>query len=192
MAKRSGLQFYKRRKKISSGLIKEIGIWIIGIAMSIFLAGFLTYTFGRRASIIGNSMEPLLLGGQTIFVNQLQYNLAKPNRGDVVVFLPNGNQNSHYYVKRVIGLPGETIQIINGKVMIDGVVLEESYDLIADAGLAENPVVIPSGEYFVLGDNRNSSEDSRSSNIGTIKLNTILGKAWLRLPYEDSIIGWVK
>ncbi len=192
MARRSGLQFYKRRKKINSNLINEIGVWIIGIAMSVFLACFLTYAIGRRTNIIGNSMEPLLLSGQTIFVNQIQYNITKPHRGDVIVFLPNGNQNSHYYVKRVVGLPGETIRITNGKVFIDGVVIEESYDLISDAGIAENAIEIPSGEYFVLGDNRNSSEDSRSSNIGTIKANTILGKAWLRMPYKESIIGLVK
>ena len=108
--------------------------------------------------------------------------------------MPNGNQNTHYYVKRIIALPGETIQIINGKVYIDGELLEEDerYDKIIDPGIAGNEITLAGNEYFVLGDNRNSSEDSRSGNIGPIEKNTIIGKAWFHLKDKEGEIGFVE
>ena len=111
-----------------------------------------------------------------------------------MAFLPNGNKNSHYYLKRVVGLPGETIQIIGGYVYIGGELLEEdeSFDKIADPGMAENEVVLGSDEYFVLGDNRNNSEDSRSGNIGAVKKETIAGKVWFHLSCEEEGMGLVK
>lgn len=117
-----------------------------------------------------------------------------PKRGDVIVFLPNGNQNSHYYVKRVVGLPGETIQIKDGSVYIDGVLLEEddSFDKMAEAGIAENELLLASDEFFVLGDNRNSSEDSRSGNVGAVKRDNIIGKAWFHMAVEEETMGLIK
>lgn len=139
-------------------------------------------------------MEPALNNGQEILINRFLYKLSSPKRGDVVVFLPNGNQNTHYYVKRIIALPGETIQIINGKVYIDGELLEEDerYDKIIDPGIAGNEITLAGNEYFVLGDNRNSSEDSRSGNIGPIEKNTIIGKAWFHLKDKEGEIGFVE
>ena len=92
-----------------------------------------------------------------------------------------------------MALPGETVQIKNGKVYIDGELLEEddSYDKIADAGIAENEIVLDDNEYFVLGDNRNSSEDSRSGNIGAVSKDTIIGKAWFHLKDDAGEIGLI-
>ena len=117
-----------------------------------------------------------------------------PKRGDVIVFLPNGNQNSHFYVKRVVGLPGETVQIRDGSVYIDGALLaeEDRFDKIADPGIAQNELLLASDEFFVLGDNRNSSEDSRSGNIGAVKKDTIIGKAWFHLAVEDQPMGLIE
>ena len=139
-------------------------------------------------------MEPALYNGQEILLNRFIYKISSPKRGDVIVFLPNGNQKTHYYVKRVMALPGETVQIKNGKVYIDGELLEEddSYDKIADAGIAENEIVLDDNEYFVLGDNRNSSEDSRSGNIGAVDGSNIIGKAWFRLKKDESEMGPVE
>ena len=93
----------------------------------------------------------------------------------------------------MVGLPGERIQIIGGYVYIDGELLDEgdTYDKISDPGIAENEVILGSDEYFVLGDNRNSSEDSRSGNIGPVKKETIAGKAWFHLSSEKEPMGFV-
>ncbi len=194
MARRKGLHFYQKEKKINSALLTDIFEMMIGTFVVIFLAVAITYFVGMRTSVIGDSMEPALYNGQEILINRFLYRLSSPKRGDVVVFLPNGNQNTHYYVKRIIGLPGETVQIINGKVYIDGELLEEdeSFDKIADPGIAGNEIALGNDEYFVLGDNRNSSEDSRSGNIGAISRSTMIGKAWFRLKCEDSEMGYIR
>lgn len=195
MARRKkGLHFYQKEKKINSEMLKYIFELIIGTFIAIFLAFAITYFIGMRTSVIGDSMEPKLYNGQEILINRFIYKLSSPDRGDVIVFLPNGNQKTHYYVKRVIALPGETVQIRDGKVYIDGELLEEdeSYDKIADAGIAENEIVLNDNEYFVLGDNRNSSEDSRSGNIGAVGGNNIIGKAWFRLKTDMGEMGLVE
>jgi len=194
LARRKGLTFYQKEKKINSTLLKDIFEMMIGTLVVIFLAVALTYFVGMRTSVIGDSMEPALYNGQEILINRFLYKLSSPKRGDVIVFLPNGNQNTHYYVKRVIALPGETIQIINGKVYIDGELLEEdeSYDKIVDPGIAGNEITLGVNEYFVLGDNRNSSEDSRSGNIGPIEKSTIIGKAWFHLKDMNGEIGFIE
>lgn len=117
-----------------------------------------------------------------------------PKRGDVIVFMPNGNQNSHLYVKRVVGLPGETVQIRDGNVYIDGLLLAEDdrFDKIVDPGIAQNELLLDSDEFFVLGDNRNSSEDSRSGNIGAVKKDTIIGKAWFHLAIGEETMGLIE
>ena len=161
---------------------------------AVLLAVVLVFSVGMKVAVIGVSMEPGLYNGQEILVNKLVYRLSSPKRGDVVVFLPNGNENSSYYVKRVVGLPGETIQIIDGYVYIDGrfYAEDESYDMIADAGIAETPLKLGEKEYFVLGDNRNNSEDSRSGNIGTVHADAIEGKAWFHLKCEHSEMGMIE
>ena len=192
--RRKGLHFYQKEKKINSELLKDIFELMIGTFVAIFLAFAITYFVGMRTSVIGDSMEPALYNGQEILINRFIYKFSAPGRGDVVVFLPNGNQKTHYYVKRVIALPGETVQIINGKVYIDGELLEEdeSFDKIVDAGIAENEILLNDNEYFVLGDNRNSSEDSRSGNIGAVRGDNIIGKAWFRLKTEMSDMGLIE
>lgn len=194
MARRKGLQFYQKEKKINSALLTDIFEMMIGTLIVIFVAVALTYFVGMRTSVIGDSMEPALYNGQEILINRIIYRIASPKRGDVVVFLPNGNQNTHYYVKRIIGLPGESVRIMNGKVYIDGELLEEdeSYDKIIDPGIAGNEITLANDEYFVLGDKRNSSEDSRSGNIGAISRNTMIGKAWFRLRCDESEMGLVE
>lgn len=194
MASRKGLQFYQKEKKLNPKLLTEIFELLILTLVVIFLAFALTYFVGMRTSIIGDSMEPALYNGQEILINRFIYKLSAPKRGDVVVFLPNGNQKTHYYVKRVIGLPGETIQILDGRVYIDGIPLDENeeYAKIMDAGIAENEIILDVDEYFVLGDNRNSSEDSRSGNIGPVKRNNIIGQAWFQLKSEEGKMGLVE
>lgn len=194
MARRKGLTFYQKKKRLNPKVIKDIFELIVGGFIAIFLAFVIVFSVGMRTSVIGDSMEPVLYNGQEILMNKVLYRLSMPKRGDVIVFLPNGNQNSHYYVKRVVGLPGETIQIKDGSVYIDGVLLEEddSFDKMAEAGIAENELLLASDEFFVLGDNRNSSEDSRSGNIGAVKRDNIIGKAWFHMAVEEETLGLIK
>lgn len=160
---------------------------------AIFLAVVLVYNVGMRTNIIGVSMEPSLYNGQAILVNRFVYKLSAPKKDDVVVFLPGGNQNAHYYVKRVVATPGQKVQIINGMLYVDGILEEnEVYDKMEEAGIAENEILLGSDEYFVLGDNRNSSEDSRSGNIGPIHRNTIYGKAWFHMGGGKDGMGLIK
>ena len=106
MVKNKGLSFYKRKKKISTGAVREVFAWLFGILVSIFIAGVLVYFLGMTTNVVGVSMEPTLYNGQKIFINRFVYVISSPDRGDVVVFLPNGNENAHYYVKRVVAVPG--------------------------------------------------------------------------------------
>lgn len=194
MAKRKGLTFYQKKKRLNPKTIKDIMELLVGGVVAVFLAFVMVFSVGMRTSVIGNSMEPALYNGQEILMNRIIYRLSTPKRGDVIVFLPNGNQNSHFYVKRVVGLPGETVQIREGRVYIDGVLLneDESFDKMSDPGIAQNEVILASDEFFVLGDNRNSSEDSRSGNIGAVKKDNIIGKAWFHMAADDVSIGLIE
>ena len=194
MARRKGLTFYQKKKRLNPKIIKDILEMLVGSAVAVFLAFVIVFSAGMRTSVVGDSMEPVLRNGQEILMNRIIYRLSMPKRGDVIVFLPNGNQNSHFYVKRVVGLPGETVQIRDGSVYIDGVLLaeEDRFDKIADPGIAQNELLLASDEFFVLGDNRNSSEDSRSGNIGAVKKDTIIGKAWFHMAVDDQPMGLIE
>lgn len=194
VARRKGLTFYQKKKRLNPRLLKDVMEMLVGGAVAVFLAFVLVFSVGMRTSVIGDSMEPSLHNGQEILMNRILYRISKPRRGDVVVFLPNGNQNTHFYVKRVVGLPGETVQIRDGSVYIDGVLLEESelFDKIADPGIAQNELLLEGDEFFVLGDNRNSSEDSRSGNIGAVKRDDIVGKAWFHMAVQNDSMGMIE
>lgn len=194
MGRNKGLTFYKKEKKINKKLLKEISQWVFWGAAMILIAFVIVFCFGIRTSVIGGSMEPTLSNGQEILIDRFSYFFVSPGRGDVVVFLPNGNENSHYYVKRVIGLPGDTISIQDGSVIINGSLYEEDgmYDKMEDGGIAETEIVLGEDEYFVLGDNRNNSEDSRSSNIGIVMRNYMIGRAWFHMSSGDTHLGFIK
>ncbi len=191
--RRRGLSFYERKEKMKPSTWKEIFSYIFLMFMVSFLALVIVLMFGMRTSVIGVSMEPTLYNSQEIFINKVSYLLFSPGRGDVIVFQPNGNENAHYYVKRVIGLPGETVQIRGGQVYIDGEKLDDyNFDKIENEGLAETPYLLGEDEYFVLGDNRNNSEDSRSGNIGAVHRDYIVGRAWFCLAKENVGMGFIK
>ena len=144
MARRKGLTFYQKKKRLNPRIIKDILEVFVGGVVAVFLAFVIIFSVGMRTSVIGDSMEPVLYNGQEILMNRIIYRLSTPKRGDVIVFLPNGNQNSHFYVKRVVGLPGETIQIREGRVYIDGLLLyeDDSFDEMIDPGIARNELLL--------------------------------------------------
>lgn len=192
MARQKGLSFYRRRKKISSVLVREIFNWIFSILAAAFIAAVLVLFFGMRTNVVGASMEPALYNGQRIYVDRFRYILSSPKRGDVVVFLPNGNENTHYYVKRVVALPGDKVFISDGMLFVNGVQSSYVTKTISDAGIAANEIVLGSGEYFCIGDNPNGGEDSRSANIGPVKETDIIGKVWFHGPSDAAGIGLVE
>ena len=180
---REGLNFGRQKRKINVTAVREVFSWMIEILLAIVLAFTFVYFIGLRTSVVGQSMSPTLVSGDEILVNRFVYKVTDPKRGDIIVFLPNGNEKSHYYVKRVIGVPGDTVLIQNGAVYINGEVYKEEIEAAAieEAGLASEEITLDSDEYFVLGDNRNNGEDSRYANIGNIKKDYIIGKAWFRV-----------
>ena len=160
-------------------LFKEIMTWVLECAIVIAIAYALVSSLVSDDSC-GKCHAGYLTERGTDFVNRFVYMVRAPKQGDVVDFLPNGNEKSHYYVRRVIACPGDTVQIKNGKVYINGELYKEDIvsASIEDPGVAADEVKLGDDEYFVLGDNRNSSEDSRMANIGNVKKDYIIGKAW--------------
>ena len=152
----------------------------VGIVLAIT---FLIITFvGQRTHVSGESMENTLDDGDQLIVDKLTYRFHDPERFDIIVF-PFRYKDNTYYIKRIIGLPGETVQIADGEIYINGEVLEESYgrEVMQDAGLAAEPITLGDDEYFVLGDNRNYSSDSRDPSVALIHRKEIIGRAWLRI-----------
>lgn len=178
--KRRDLRFGKDKRRINYDLLRKIGLWVFQIAIVCAFAFVFVWYFGQRINNNGDSMNPVLKSGDVILVNRIVYDASAPKRGDIVVFKPNGNENTYFYIKRIIGLPGETIEIKEGHVYINGEELTESYEatVIKEAGVATEAVKLGGDEYFVLGDNRESSEDSRMADIGNVKKGEIEGKAW--------------
>lgn len=169
------------RKKRS--IIKTILLWTFEILVAILFAYVVVYFFGQSRTVIGQSMDVTLSGGDTVLLNVLTYQLSAPERGDVISFKPNGSNTGHSNIKRVIGLPGETVQIKDGMIYIDGAVYleQKSYPVITNPGMAAEEIQLGDKEYFVLGDNRNNSEDSRFADVGIVKADYIEGKVWFVL-----------
>ena len=169
--------------------IRELLGWVAYILI-VVCATYLIVTYvGQRTRVSGDSMRPTLSNEDNLIVDKISYRFRNPKRFEIVVF-PYRHAENTYYIKRIIGLPGETVQIRDGYVYIDGKKLEESYglELIEEGryGLAANPILLGEDEYFVLGDNRNNSADSREVSVGVIHKDEFIGRAWLRIwPLKD-------
>lgn len=182
-SRNKGLSFSRKRRKDNLKIVKEVLVWIAEIAMAVLLAFTFVYFVGLRTSAVGQSMAATIYNGDNVLVNRFIYVVSDPKPNDIIVFRPNGNEKSHLYIKRVIAVPGDEVQIIKGVVYVNGEVFDEAVEVasIEEAGIAGEPMVLGDDEYFVLGDNRNNSEDSRFVNIGNVKKEYIIGKVWFRL-----------
>lgn len=158
------------------------------LSTAVYLLAVVAVTFlfvqfvGQRTHVNGDSMNVTLEDGDNLIVDKLSYRFKDPERFDIIVF-PYQYQEKTYYIKRIIGMPGESVQIIDGMVYIDGEMLDESYgkEVMEYAGVASETIELGEDEYFVLGDNRNNSSDSRDPSVGNIHEDQIIGKAFLRI-----------
>lgn len=167
-------------------------ISFIFYVLFIIIVSFLIITFiAQRTCVDGHSMENILYPGDNVILDKISYRFNNPERFDIIVFPHEVGLEKKYYIKRIIGLPGETVYINEtGNIYINDVPLSEEYgkEDIQDAGIASLPITLDADEYFVLGDNRNNSSDSRDPSVGLIKRNEIIGKAFIRI-YPFSKFG---
>lgn len=171
-------------------VLKELlstGLYLLFVLVTVYV--LITFV-GQRTAVDGESMETTLSHGDNLIVDKITYRFRDPERFDIIVF-PFRYEENTYFIKRIIGLPGETVQIDEkGNIYIDGEILQESYgrEIIQPKhiGIAAQPIKLGEDEYFVMGDNRNLSMDSRSNEVGNIKREEIVGRAWLRIwPLEN-------
>lgn len=187
------LTYQRREKKFKIGMLYEALKWIIGIVISVFLAFMVVYMFGTKTAVAGSSMEPNLSNAQEVLINKVAYQFSAPKRGDVIAFRPNGNEKAHISIKRVIGVPGDSIRIVSGKVFLNGIAFDKDWAIdTKDAGVAAEEIQLGADEYFVMGDNRQNSEDSRSANIGNVSRTMIEGKVWYHLKSDKDGNGKVE
>ncbi len=164
-------------------ILKEIlstSIYLLVVLCAAYL--IITYV-GQRTQVSGSSMETTLSDGDNLLVDKITYRFSEPKRFDIIVF-PFQYDTDTYYIKRIIGMPGETVQIdYDGNIYINGSLLEESYgrEVIQNPGRAAEPITLGEDEYFVMGDNRNNSSDSRDPSVGNIHRKDIIGRAWVRI-----------
>lgn len=174
--------------KIEQSKGREIAGLVVYCAAVLIIMLLVVKYVGQRTIVIGHSMEPTLQDGENLITDKISYRFSDPKRFDIIVF-PYRDNTSRLLIKRIIGMPGETVQVIAGEVYINGYELKDVYGnaVMTDPGLASDPIVLADDEYFVLGDNRNNSQDSRFASVGNVKRSEIIGRAWLRIWPLDRI-----
>ncbi len=182
-----GLNFQRRRRRFKIKELQTVAI-NVGIVVGVVLVAFLlVFTFFNSVKMSGVSMQPTIEDKTTLLVNRGSYLFFKPKHNHVVAFESLSNEQNTTYVKRIVGVPGDKIVIKNGRLYVN----DEKYDDVADTasitykGLAESELILGDDEYFVLGDNRNNSEDSRYPSIGLISKKQIKGKVWFKMSFGD-------
>ena len=184
---------YDSGEERESSILRELGGWILYILIIIGLTYLIITFVGQRTRVSGSSMETTLHNGDNLIVDKLSYRFRDPKRYDIIVF-PYKYEENTYYIKRIIGMPGETLQIKDGYVYIDGEKLTSDIygnELIEDPQTAEEPVTLGEDEYFVMGDNRNHSMDSRDPSVGVLKKSALMGRAWVRI-YPFNNVGVIR
>ncbi|MCI6675677.1 MAG: signal peptidase I [Clostridiales bacterium] len=163
-------------------MVREVIDFIVYIA-AIAIACYLFITFvGQRTVVSGTSMVPTLQDNDNLITDKISYRFRDPERFDIIVLRVESQHEN--FIKRIVGLPGETVQIIAGRVYINGELLESDVygnELMISSGRALQPIILGEDEYFVLGDNRNGSADSRLEEVGNVHKSRIIGRAFVRI-----------
>ena len=173
---RSGLSF-RKKKRLSSEIKQSIRNYLIGCVAAFGLGVLVVVSLGYTITNVGVSMEDAIAHNQKVMVNRTSYLLFAPKVGDVIVF--EQGSNAHLYIKRVVARPGDSVQIIDGVLFVNDARVKDEFDKIADPGIAEEKIILGEDEFFVLGDNRNNSEDSRFADMGNVTEENIIGKVWI-------------
>lgn len=170
------------REEKPKGIGRELLGWLGYIVLIIGLTYLIITFIGQRTRVSGESMQTTLHDGDNLIVDKISYRFRDPKRYEIIVF-PYAYEEKTYYIKRIIGLPGEHVQVIDGYVYIDGEKLDEHYgkEVMNDPGIAQKEIVLGEDEYFVLGDNRNHSSDSRDPSVGILHRKDLIGRAWVRI-----------
>lgn len=182
-----------KKSTASGGIFKELLGWLFYILIIVGLTFFIITFVGQRTRVSGSSMEPMLTDGDNLIVDKISYRFRDPQRYDIIVF-PYKYEENTYYIKRIIGMPGETVQVIDGYTYINGELLESDIygaEVMEYANMAAEPITLGENEYFVLGDNRNHSSDSRDPSVGILNRSDLMGKAWLRI-YPFDTVGVIR
>lgn len=169
----------KKMKAIAREILSNSLFLLVVLVLTLLIVKYV----GQRTVVVGDSMETTLQNGDNLIVDKIGYRFHDPERFDVIVF-PFEYKDETYYIKRIIGLPGETVRIDDdGNIYINDVILEEHFgaETMIDPGLAYGGITLGENQYFVLGDNRNHSSDSRVPSVGLIEKEDIIGRAWIRL-----------
>lgn len=176
----------QKHVKVATGIFS----WIKEIVIALLIVWFILTFVAQNNQVRGTSMQPTVYANDTIIVNKFIYRFRDPARGDIIVFPTMEEGKEVFLIKRIVGLPGDVVDIRDGAVYINDKLLEESYISVTTStadGQVVFPMTVPKGEYFVLGDNRMVSKDSRYLSIGTVPRSDIVGKASLRIWPFDSI-----
>ena len=169
----------KKMKAIAREILSNSLFLLVVLVLTLLIVKYV----GQRTVVVGDSMETTLQNGDNLIVDKIGYRFHDPERFDVIVF-PFEYKDETYYIKRIIGLPGETVRIDDdGNIYINDVILEEHFgaETMIDPGLAYGGITLGENQYFVLGNNRNHSSDSRVPSVGLIEKEDIIGRAWIRL-----------
>ena len=177
-----------KEKDQDRSIFKEILGWLVYIAILLAAVYVLITYVGQRTEVSGHSMEPTLQHGDNLIVDKISYRFREPERYEIIVF-PYQYKENTYYIKRIIGLPGETVEIIDGEVYINGELLADEHygkEVMLDPGIAAESITLGDDEYFVLGDNRNHSSDSRDPSVGVLHRKDLIGRASRRRALSSS------
>lgn len=171
------------KEKLEDKKVRGVLRLVFEIIVTLVFAAVVGIAMFQSVTMQESSMEPTISVGGRYFMNRVIYRVSSPKRGDVIVFRTNASDDAALHIRRVIGLPGETVQIVDGQILINGETYKEGRDfpVISNPGMASSPVTLEAGEYFVLGDNRNNSEDSRYGSIGKVNKKYITGKLWFKI-----------
>ena len=184
MEKETNMENAEAKTAAKKSVVREVIETALYLAVAMILALLIVKFVGQRTKVDGDSMQPTLYDTQNLILDKITYRFKDPERFDIIVFPFEGSGGEEHFIKRIIGMPGESVQILNGYVYINGEKLETDIygkELIENAGRAKEPITLGEDEYFVLGDNRNNSRDSRYTEVGNIKREDITGRAFLRI-----------